>query len=139
MEPKWTPASDEEFEREYAAALAAEEHASQNEPRAVAARYDATTGRVEVELQNGCRFSFPAEHVQGLRGATDDQLAAIEVTASGYGLRWDALDADHAVWALLEGRFGSDRWMEQWGGSGWAARPAAEAVSEAPARQRRAS
>ena len=30
------------------------------EPRACSARYDLTTGRVHVELTNGCAFAFPA-------------------------------------------------------------------------------
>ena len=39
--------------------------AQQREPRAVAARYDAKTGRVVVELTNGATFAFPPALVEG--------------------------------------------------------------------------
>ena len=40
--------------------------ASQTEPRASSARYDAASGRVIVELTNGCVFAFPPRLAQGL-------------------------------------------------------------------------
>lgn len=133
------PLSDEEILAQIPAARERARVAAATEPRAAAARYDAASGLVEIDLRNGCRFAFPAEYGQGLRGATADQLAAVEVTPDGYGLHWEELDVDMAVWALLAGHFGSDRWMEQWGGSGWAARPAAEPAEEPRVRRRRAS
>ncbi|HEX5724893.1 MAG TPA: DUF2442 domain-containing protein [Longimicrobiaceae bacterium] len=136
--------TDEEFDRQYAAAVEASRIERLTKPHAVAARYDAATGLIEIELQNGCRFAFPAEYAQGLRGATHEQLAAVEVDPDGYSLHWEELDADLTVWPLLEGRFGGDRWMEQWDGSGWAAHPGGArvdepAAAEPPAPRRRAS
>jgi hypothetical protein len=81
------------------------------EPRATAARYDARSGRVTVELTNGCTFSFPARALQGLAEASDEALAEVEVLGSGYALHWERLDADFAVPGLLMGRFGSPAWM----------------------------
>ena len=39
-----------------------------SEPRAVAARYDAGSGRIEVELDDGCSFAFPARRIEELDG-----------------------------------------------------------------------
>ena len=111
--------------------------ADQTEPRAVSARYNRETGRVELELRNGCLFAFPTEIVQDLRGASPDLLAAVEILGDGYALRWEALDADYTVPGLLEGRFGGRKWMEQWGGSGWNARPESMVVVEPPQEIRR--
>jgi hypothetical protein len=82
-------------------------------PHAVSARYDAVSGRVIVDLTNGATFAFPARLSQALKGATDEQLAEIEVLGSGYGLRWESLDADVAVPGLLNGIFGTAKWMAQ--------------------------
>ena len=40
-----------------------------DEPRARAARYDRKTGRIVVDLTNGCSFAFPARDAQGLERA----------------------------------------------------------------------
>lgn len=100
------------------------------QPRAVSARYDEGSGRVELELRNGCLFAFPAALVEGLRGAPAERIAAVCILADGAVLRWDALDVDLGVPELLEGRFGSKRWLAQWGGSGWNARPEPPAAAE---------
>lgn len=80
-------------------------------PHAVAARYDYASGRVIVDLTNGATFAFPAHLAQALQGATPEQLAEVEVLGSGYGLRWDCLDADVAVPSLLNGVFGTAKWL----------------------------
>ena len=53
-------------------------------PLATAAKYQA--GRIHVELNNGCAFEFPVAQAQGLAGAKEAELQAIEVSASGLGL-----------------------------------------------------
>jgi hypothetical protein len=81
------------------------------EPRAAAARYDAASGRVVVDLTNGCVFAFPARALQGLAEATDADLAQVEVMGTGHGLHWEPLDADFTVPGLLMGLFGTRAWM----------------------------
>jgi hypothetical protein len=49
--------------------------------------------------------------VQGLENAKPSQLEPIEITPSGFGLHFPKLDADVYLPALLEGVFGSKRWM----------------------------
>jgi hypothetical protein len=53
------------------------------EPRAFAARYDRKSGRVVVDLANGCIFAFPASLVQDLEWATDDDLVGVQVDGIG--------------------------------------------------------
>ncbi|MGO8835581.1 MAG: DUF2442 domain-containing protein [Roseiarcus sp.] len=81
------------------------------EPRAASARYDKQLGRVIVDLTNGCTFAFPPRLAQGLESATDDQLAEIEILGAGYGLHWEALNADLSIPGLLAGIFGTRAYM----------------------------
>ena len=83
----------------------------ETEPRATAARYDAATGRVVVDLVNGCAYAFPSQLVQDLHGASADDLAKIEVDGPGFNLHWPALDVDLYVPALVSGIFGTRAWM----------------------------
>ena len=98
---------------ELRASLRRGRQADQTEPRAASARYDETSGRVVLELTNGCSFAFPAEVAQRLRGAPAGQLATVEVLAGGRALRWDALDVDLGVAPLLSGIFGTAAWMRE--------------------------
>jgi hypothetical protein len=83
------------------------------EPRATAARYDRTTGRVVVELVNGCAYAFPAQRVQDLHGASEADLSRVEVDGVGFNLHWPALDVDLYVPALVAGILGTRAWMAQ--------------------------
>lgn len=96
-------------------------------PLAVSARYQA--GRVHVELDNGCMFVFPIEHVQGLSGAKVADLKVIEVEASGLGLRWPRLNADLYVPAVVKGVLGNKQWMAQIGSLGGRASSVAKAAA----------
>ena len=59
----------------------------------------------EVEI------AFPPRLAEGLADASADELADIEISPAGLGLHWPKLDIDLYVPALLEGVFGSKRWM----------------------------
>jgi hypothetical protein len=113
-------------EEEFLAATEAARIADETEPRAVSARYDAETGRIEIELKNGCMFAFPARYGQGLQGATEEQLAAVEILY-GEALHWEELDADLGVPQLVSGMFGSKAWMRQLGQLGGQAKSEAKA------------
>ena len=84
-----------------------------DEPRAKSARYDRPSGRVIVELTNGCSFAFPAAQAEGLAEASDDDRAQIEILGAGYGLHWENLDADLSVPGLLAGLFGTRAYMDR--------------------------
>lgn len=81
------------------------------EPRAVAARYDAKAGRIVVELASGATFGFPPALAQGLCDASPEELADIEVSAAGFGLHWPRIDEDYTVKGLMNGVFGTAKWM----------------------------
>lgn len=80
-------------------------------PHALAARYDRRSGRVVVELSTGLHISFSPNDAQGLQGATPRALSSVEISPSGLGLHFPALDADLYLPSLLEGFLGSRRWM----------------------------
>lgn len=119
--------SDQEVLAQIAEARERARAAGTAEPRAMSARYDRRRRLVVVELTNGALFAFPPELGQGLRGASPDDLAAVEVSPSGLGLHWENLDADLLVPALLQGMFGTKAWMRELGRAGGAARSDAKA------------
>jgi len=101
--------TDQEFE-------AAEERGRivfETEPHARAVRHDLASGMTVVDLYNGCTFAFPPRRLQGLENATDEELSQVEVGGLGFGLHWEALDADFSVGGLMAGRFGSAAHMER--------------------------
>lgn len=81
------------------------------EPRAVAARYDAAADRIIVDLASGATFAFPPALAEFLQDATPEQLAEVEVQGAGFGLHWETLDVDYTVAGLMNGVFGTARWM----------------------------
>lgn len=109
------------------AALERGRRAHESEPRAAAARFDRQSGRVIVDLTNGCTFGFPPRLAQGLEAATDDQLAAVEILGNGYGLHWETLDVDLSVPGLMAGIFGTNTYMARRAGQATSAAKAAAA------------
>ena len=97
------------------------------EPRAAASRYDRESGRIVVDLTNGCTFAFPARLAQGLEAATDAQLAEVEILGGGYGRHWEGLDVDLSVPGLLAGLFGTRAYMARQAGQATSAAKAAAA------------
>jgi uncharacterized protein DUF2442 len=80
-------------------------------PRVVSARYDRRTGRIVIHLSSRLIVSFAPEDAQGLENARPSQLNEVEISPSGFGLHFPALDADIYVPGLLEGFLGSKSWM----------------------------
>jgi len=97
---------------------------------AVAARYDRKASRIVVRLSTGLELAFPPALAEGLADAAPADLADIEISPAGLGLHWPKLDADLYIPALLQGVFGSRRWMAaQLGAAGGRARTNAKAES----------
>lgn len=126
--------TDPQLEAQFDAAEARGQDLIKTAVRAAEARYDLATGRVTIDLTNGCAYAFPARLVQDLNGATDDQLADVEVDGLGFNLHWPALDADLYVPALVSGLFGTRDWMTR-----ELARHAGQATSPAKAAAARAN
>ncbi|QNI31107.1 DUF2442 domain-containing protein [Alloacidobacterium dinghuense] len=80
-------------------------------PRALSAHYDRRIGRIFVHLNSKLDIAFSPHDAEGLENATPAQLDTIEVTPSGFGIHFPKLDADLYLPALLEGFFGSKKWM----------------------------
>ncbi len=88
------------------------------ESRAVKAWYAADTERIFIELNTEIVMGFPYQSLQGLKNATPQQLAEVEVTPTGYGLHWESLDVDLGVPQLVAGLFGTKAWMAELGRQG---------------------
>jgi hypothetical protein len=82
-------------------------------PRALSARYDSRSGHIVVELSSKLGIFFSPKDAQGLESASADDLSEIEISPSGFGLHFPRVDADLYVPALIEGKFGSEEWMEE--------------------------
>jgi hypothetical protein len=80
-------------------------------PIAIAARYDRRIGRLVIDLSTGLSIAFKPHDAQGLEAAKPQQLSKIEISPSGFGIHFPDLDADLYLPGLLEGVFGSRRWM----------------------------
>lgn len=104
---------DRELRRRFRSASARGEAKLAREPRAVRARYDSRKARLVVELSNGVVLMLPPRLLEGLRGASAAQLAKVQLTPLGGGLRWEALDVDLRVAGLASGVFGSRAWMSE--------------------------
>jgi hypothetical protein len=80
-------------------------------PTVTAARYDPRRGAVVIDLSNGTFIGFRPQDAQGFEHAKPEQLSQVEISPSGLGLHFPAIDADIYVPGLLEGFLGSRRWM----------------------------
>lgn len=65
----------------------------------------------ELHCPEGPELGVPVDLAQGLAGAKPSDLSEIEISPTGLGLHWPRLDADLYLPALLEGLFGTRRWM----------------------------
>ena len=100
-------------DEELAAANERFEELRRTKPFASAARYDRKANRIIVDLTNGASFAFAPQLLQGMENGSPDAFAEVEVIADGYGLHWESLDADFTVPGLLNGIFGTAKWMAQ--------------------------
>jgi hypothetical protein len=79
--------------------------------KAVRATYSKASDRLKLVLDNGVTCSIPRRLLQGLGGADEKDLSRIQVLSDGTGLLWPHLDVAHYVPALLQGVYGSEKWM----------------------------
>lgn len=110
----WKLPSDEELD----AQIEASRGSSGDEPAAKVARYDATTRRVVIDLDNGTTFLVPVDLLQGLEGSSEEELADIRILGAGSTIAWDRINVDAYIPSLLMGVFGNKRWMRELGRHG---------------------
>lgn len=80
-------------------------------PTAIRARYNRRIGLLVIDLSTGFSIAFKPHKAQGLEGAKPEQLTKIEISPSGLSIHFPDLDADLYLPGLLEGVFGSRKWM----------------------------
>lgn len=97
-------------EKEFQAAIQRGEELRQN-GYAVSAEYDARQNRLVVGLSSGVIIMVPVHLMQELADADPAALGDIEIAPSGLALHWPSLDADVYVPSLMQGVFGTKRWM----------------------------
>ncbi len=102
-----------ELQRQIARARRRGEEAMRTEPHAVNAYYDKATNRVVIELENGCSLCIPPDLIEGLAGASREDIADVSVSPRGSALRWEKLDVDLGVLGLAAGVFGTRAWMKE--------------------------
>lgn len=104
---------DEEFERQFAEATARGEASLATLPKADSASYDSVNAEVVIKLRNGAKLIVPNKLIQGLQ--TDDlsALRDIELFLDGTEIHWPTLDVQFRVKSLIDGVFGTPRWIEQ--------------------------
>jgi hypothetical protein len=110
--------SDKEFERQYTAAVKRGKEKLGRNPRAASVHYDAESGRVVIDLTNGCTFIVPTALLQDLAEAKASDLADVRILGPGTALDWPRLDAQFSVTGLVAGVFGTKAWMSELGRAG---------------------
>ena len=99
-----------------------------DDPRVISAEYKPGAGLdlLILKLSDGRRQLIPREDLQGLSGATRDQIANIKIVGNGTGLHWPELNLDHYVPSLLRHIYGTKHWMAEIGRHGGSAKSAAK-------------
>ena len=95
-----------------------------DEPRVVDVEYapEVDLDLLILKLSDGRSHLIPREDLQGLQGATRDQIARVEILGNGTGLHWPELNIDHCVPSLLRHIYGTKLWMTEIGRLGGSAK-----------------
>ncbi len=81
-------------------------------PKAKALSYNAKSRRMVIELENGVSAIIPVGLIEVLQNASNEQINDVEIAVEGLYLRWTSLDEDLFVPNLLQGIFGTRKWMD---------------------------
>lgn len=105
--------------------------ASRAEPTitAVKAWYDEESDKVVICLSDDAELRLPRKKLQFLAEAESKQLSQIEIEAAGTILHWPELDVDHYVPGLLQGVFGTRRYMQEIGRVGGSKKSTAKTMA----------
>ena len=104
--------SAEELEMMYETAALRGGEAVKTEKQAQSVRYDHATHRIILELKNGITMLLPCDLMQGIADALPVEIAEVELGARRASLHWEKLDQDFSVNGLVNGIFGTQKWME---------------------------
>jgi hypothetical protein len=98
-------------DRHYHAATLLGDAERNGAPVPASVRFDAVSGCIVVDFTNGATFMVPATSIQGLENASDAQLADVALLGET-GLHWESLDVDFTIAGLMNGLFGTAKFME---------------------------
>jgi hypothetical protein len=87
-------------------------------PCARQVEYDHQRNLMVFYFTNGAQFAVPPDLIQGLQGATVEQLNDVWVDRAGLSVHWPSLDADFSILSLVQGIFGTKAWMAEIGRQG---------------------
>ena len=100
--------TDEQIDEAIAAALR-----EPDLPAARTAQYLSEPRLLLICLKSGQRMAFPVEDLEDIKGATDEDLMEIELHGPGTAIHFTRFGHGVYVPALVEGIYGSQKWMEQ--------------------------
>jgi hypothetical protein len=80
-------------------------------PGVVKACVDLQEARVVLELNTGLVMAFPIQAIEGLSQAAPSDLQDINISPTGLGVHFPALDVDLYIPSLLQGFMGTRQWM----------------------------
>jgi hypothetical protein len=81
-------------------------------PLASRVRYNHRERALMIYLNTGYAVMIPVRLLQGLADAEPEQLRQVTLSPSRMGIHFTALDADFTLDGLLEGIYGTERWMQ---------------------------
>ena len=103
--------SESEFERQFKKASERGAEKLEQLPKAVAAQYDKTSGRMVLKMQNGVTLLVPIHLIQGLQTDDEKALSDFDLMSKGSQIHWHDLDVQFYIEDLLKGVFGTPKWM----------------------------
>ena len=108
------------------AAIAQAKIYDQYRPKAIAAMYRVKDDMLAIRLATGVELAIPRSLLQGLANADPREVAKVEIDDHGSALHWGSLDVDHYVPGLIDGVFGTRKWMSEAGKIGGRAKTPAK-------------
>src|SRR5665213_977801 len=105
------PAKVDVTDSEIDAALVRARKYAKYDRRVLKAVYSKTTDSLRLILNDGATYTVPCYLIQGLTGAQPRELGRIQIVGDGTGLLWPLLDVAHYAPGLLQGVFGTEKWM----------------------------
>jgi hypothetical protein len=103
---------EEESNRQFEEATKRGQKTLDRSPKAKTISYNAKSKRIVIVLESGASAIIPIGLIEILQNATPEQISDVEIAVEGLYLRWKSLDEDLFVPNLLQGIFGTRRWMD---------------------------
>jgi hypothetical protein len=80
-------------------------------PRAYSVGFDKKSKSIKLVLVNGVTLTIPVALIEILAKASEDEIRTTELLLDGLYVRWPKLDENLNIENLIEGTFGTAKWM----------------------------